>query len=195
MIAFLFYQASLLTLASIKAKLLMLTTSKIPLKILSKTGYPFSFSPNNENFNFKGKMTTTVFLFYPASLLISASRMEVWQRLKPLELALLISLKVGYPFLFSPFLQITTVIKDSPINKVSKNKNVPKSKKLSFGFGFGFLTYSFSKSPKYVKTSTNKIPNPLLISLSSSYLNFPILNMTSHGGNRWFLGYWNIDYL
>ncbi len=122
-----FYQANLLTLASIKAKLPVLITSKIPLKILSKVSYPFSFSPIRQ------------------------------------------IIKVG----------ITTpnniIININPTNKI---------KIISFSEGFGFFTHSFNKSPKYVKTSTNKIPNPLLISLSSSYLSLPILKMTTYGGNK-----------
>ncbi len=181
-------QASLLTSASIKAKLLMLTTSKIPLKILSKVGYPFLLSPNNIswNYSFKGKMIMNVFLFFRASLIILASRMEAWQRLRSLKPTLWLSLKLNYPFL-SPLFessQITPVIKTMPKKVTNNITKELLTNKLSFEFGFGFLTYSFSKSPKYVKTSTNKIPNPLLISLSSSYLNFPILNMISHGGNR-----------
>ena len=111
-----------------------------------------------------------VFLFSQASLKILASKEVVWQKLKPSILALLILKEVNYPFSSSPFFHITAVIKINPINKVSKNKNVPKSKKLSLGFGDGFLTYPLSKSPKYVRTSINKTPKPLLISLSSSYL-------------------------
>ncbi len=124
---FLSSQASLLTSASIKAKLLMLTTSKIPLRILSKAGYPFSFSP---------------------------------------------------------FRQIIKVEIITPTNIINNIIPTNKIKIVSFSEGFGFLTYSFRRFPKYVKTSINKIPNLLLISLSSSYLNFPILNMISHGGNR-----------
>ena len=122
-----FYQANLLTLASIRAKLPILITSKIPLKILSKAGYPFSFSPFRQ------------------------------------------IIKVG----------ITTpnniIININPTNKI---------KIVSFSEGFGFFTYSFSKSPRYVKTRIKRIPNPLLISLSSSYLNSPILKMITHGGNK-----------
>ncbi len=182
----LFSQAKLLILASIKAKLLMLTTLKIPLKILSKVDYPFSFSSSNENFNSEEKMTTTVFLFYQTSSTTLASKKEVWQRLISLKPTLWLSLKLNYPFL-SPLFessQITPVIKTMPKKVTNNITKELLTNKLSFGFGFGFFTYSFSKSPKYVKTKTKRIPNPLLISLSSSYLNLPILNMISHGGNR-----------
>ena len=139
----------------------------------------------------------TVFLFCQASLLTLASKKEVWQRLISLRPTLWLSLKLNYPFL-SPLFessQITPVIKTMPEKVTNNITKELLTNRLSFGFGFGFLTYSFNKSPKYVKTSINKIPNPLLISLRSLYFNFPILNMTSHGGNRWFLGYWNIGYL
>lgn len=126
-----------------------------------------------------------VFLFFQASLKLSASRMEVLQRLKPSIKALLKLIEVNYPFL-SPFeaFQITTVINITPKNKLNKNKDVPINKKFSLSEGFGFLTYLFNKSPKYVRTRTKRIPKPLLISLSSSYCRFFITNMITHGGKR-----------
>ncbi len=184
----LFSQAMLLTLASKKEVWQRLEPSRLALLLFPKLNYPFLFSPNNINWNysFKGKMIMNVFLFFRANLIILASRMEAWQRLRSLKPTLWLSLKLNYPFL-SPLFessQITPVIKTMPKKATNNTTKELITNKVSLLFGFGFLTYSFNKSPKYVKTSTNKIPNPLLISLSSSYLNLPILNMISHGGNR-----------
>ncbi len=126
-----------------------------------------------------------VFLFFQASLKLSASRMEVLQRLKSLVITRLRLLKLNYPFL-SPFesFQITPVIKTIPINAINNTPVTLINKRVSFSRGFGFLTYPFNKSPKYVRTRTKRIPKPLLISLSSSYCRFFITNMITHGGKR-----------
>ncbi len=113
----------------------------------------------------------SVFLSFPASLLIWASIMEGLQKSRPLKPALKVWKITCYPF-SSPFFQMVIVIKNSPINKAVKNKKVPRTKKFSLSLGEEFFTYPFNKLPKYVRTSINKTPNPLLISLSSSYLKF-----------------------
>lgn len=121
-------------------------------------------------------MIMSVFLFFQASLPIWASIMEELQKLRPSRQGLKVWRITCYPF-SSPFFQIVIVIKNNPINRAVKNKKVPITKKFSLSLGEEFFTYPFNKSPKYVRTSINKTPNPLLISLSSSYLKFFIRNI------------------
>ena len=133
-----------------------------------------------------------VFLSSGKYLLLSASRKAKLHKLAPLKLKLKILLVASYPLLCSFCLlnnHIIPVINIIPKNKTNKKKAVILTSIISFSKGLSSFAYSFNKSPRYVNTSKNKTPNPLLISLSSSYLKSFITKILTHGGRQWFHGY------
>ena len=124
----------------------------------------------------------SVFLFYQSYLLALASIKVMLKMLKPLKRELKEPLIIDYPF-FPPFFHIDTVNNINPKNNVNKKIIVLINKSFSSLVWEGVFTYSFKKSPRYVKTKTKTIPNPLLISLSSSYLKSFITKILTQGGN------------
>jgi len=160
MSVFLFFERYQLILEQQQVKLLLKTTETLILLKLHKLQSSFN-KPMN------------VFLSSGKYLLLSASRKAKLHKLAPLKLKLKILLVASYPLLCSFCLlnnHIIPVINIIPKNKTNKKKAVILTSIISFSKGLSSFAYSFNKSPRYVNTSKNKTPNPLLISLSSSYL-------------------------
>jgi len=108
----------------------------------------------------------SVFLFFQKQIEALASIKEVFHTPKSLKEALNLQRQLNYPSLSSVFFQISPV--KTTVNSI---------KNISFSKGEGFFTYSFNKSPRYIKTRINRTLKPLLISLSSSYLTLFILSV------------------